>query len=150
MSIEDTYEISSAQTELSEGQKDSGTPSEDRRTDKRRTGDFGETIACKCLERNGYHILERNFFCKLGELDIIAYCPSERVLAFVEVKTRNSIAYGLPSEFVNAKKQRILKRTAEYYRFCNKQLARLQPRMDIFEVLMLDGNVYVKHIKNAF
>lgn len=122
----------------------------DNRTEKRRIGDVGEDIACKYLQDHGYHILERNFLCKLGELDIVAYNPSERVLAFVEVKTRNTVDYGLPCDFVDSKKQRILKRTAEYYRFCNKQLGKLQPRMDIFEVLCINNSTYVRYLKNAF
>lgn len=122
----------------------------DRRTSKRKTGDRGEDIACRYLESRGYHILARNYLCRLGELDIIAYSPSERVLSFVEVKTRNTAAFGYPSEFVDKKKQRILKRTAEYYRACSGSLGKLQPRMDVFEVLLLGSGTYVRHIKNAF
>jgi len=120
------------------------------RTDKKIVGDKGEELATKYLEAKGYRVLDRNFRCKMGELDVIAYSPDERVLAFVEVKTRNSVEYGLPSEFVNAKKQRCLLHTANYYLMCHKGLASLQPRMDVFEIIYLKEGVFVRHLKNAF
>ena len=123
---------------------------EDRRTQKRRTGDKGELLAVEMLEKKGYCIVERNFACRIGEIDIIASHPMEKVLAFAEVKTRNRLDYGLPCEAVGKSKQRKLKLCAQLWLKIHPQYSKLQPRMDIIEVLFLGGNAYGRHLKNAF
>ena len=65
---------------------------------KKEFGNTGEDIATEYLEKQGYIILERNFYCKQGEIDIIAKDKNEVV--FVEVKSRSDVGYGLPSEAV--------------------------------------------------
>ncbi len=57
----------------------------DNRTEKRKIGDLGETIACEFLEKQGYRIIERNYLQKWGELDIVA--KRENRIHFVEVKS---------------------------------------------------------------
>ena len=65
-----------------------------------RLGVFGEDVACAFLERAGYRIIERNWRCARGEIDIVALSPdpSPRVLVFVEVKTRSGSRFGHPLE----------------------------------------------------
>lgn len=58
---------------------------QDKRTERRKMGDLGESLACEFLRRNGYEILDRNYLRKWGELDIVA--KKENVIHFVEVKT---------------------------------------------------------------
>lgn len=65
-------------------------------------GNFGETQACWLLKEKGYHILERNWRCPVGEIDIVARRGS--MVVFVEVKTRRSLTYGVPREAVTSKK----------------------------------------------
>lgn len=67
-------------------------------------GRTGERLAAEKLISQGYRILERNFRCRYGEIDLVA--EDEHDLIFVEVKTRRGCAYGLPEEAVNARKQR--------------------------------------------
>lgn len=122
----------------------------DKRTEKRKTGDRGEEIACRWLENHSFFIAERNFLCKMGEIDIIAWDETDRTLCFVEVKTRSSLDFGYPCEFVDAKKRRRLEKTAEYYRMGRKQLLELPVRMDIFEVYITEKGIYVRYLKNAF
>ena len=69
---------------------------------KKEFGNTGEDIATEYLEKQGYIILERNFYCKQGEIDIIAKDKNEVV--FVEVKSRSDVGYGLPSEAVTKQK----------------------------------------------
>ncbi len=76
-------------------------------------GRTGERLAAEELVRSGYHILERNFFCRYGEIDLIAEDGDD--LVFVEVKTRRGNAYGLPEEAVTVRKQHKLIRTATFY-----------------------------------
>lgn len=67
-------------------------------------GKYGETVAATYLSNLGYQIVERNWRTSTGELDIIAY--RDGILAFVEVKTRTSAAFGHPAEAVGNKKLR--------------------------------------------
>jgi putative endonuclease len=76
-------------------------------------GRTGERLAAEELMRAGYRILERNFFCRYGEIDLVA--EHEHDLVFVEVKTRRGNAYGLPEEAVTVRKRRKLIQTAAFY-----------------------------------
>ena len=78
-------------------------------------GKWGENLACKYLEKNNYEIIERNFLCHQGEIDIIAKDRNQREIIFIEVKTRSNLKYGNPAEAVNKEKQRHIKQVAEYY-----------------------------------
>lgn len=105
-------------------------------------GKQGEKKACSYLKKKGWKILERNFKNPFGEVDIIA--RKQDVIAFVEVKTRLSDVFGLPSEAVNlARRQRYI-RAAEFY-FANREI-NCTVRFDIIEVFRGQLN----HIENAF
>ncbi len=80
---------------------------------KQTTGNYGETLACEYLKKQGYSILERNYRIRGGEIDIVAKEGS--TLVFVEVKTRWSYEYGLPVESVTPWKIRSLLKTARFY-----------------------------------
>ena len=69
-------------------------------------GDWGEDIACNYLTKLGYLIVERNYYTRYGEIDIIARKDDQ--LFFIEVKTRTSTSYGLPEEaFTNLKQEHL-------------------------------------------
>lgn len=76
-------------------------------------GDQGEMLAAAYLEKQGYAIVEKNFKCLLGEIDLIA--KKGKRIFFVEVKTRRSDAFGLPAEAVNLMKQKKLFKIAAWY-----------------------------------
>lgn len=87
-----------------------------RRTDRRNnreTGSRYEKMAGKYLEQNGYEIIEYNYRCKTGEIDIIA--RDGDYLVFCEVKYRSDARKGHPSEAVNLAKQRTISKSALYY-----------------------------------
>lgn len=69
-------------------------------------GRQGETMAASYLSAHGYTVLQRNYSCPMGELDIVA--RQGDVVAFVEVKTRRSLRYGRPCEAVNFVRSSIL------------------------------------------
>ena len=94
-------------------------------------GNFGEDEVEKYLKRHGYKILERNYRCRFGEVDIIAL--EDKCLVFVEVKTRISGKYGNPVNAVNAIKLQHLKKTALCY-INYKRMADYPARFDIAEV----------------
>jgi putative endonuclease len=112
-------------------------------------GAFGESMACDYLAKQGYKILERNFNCRAGELDIIAL--EGETLAFVEVKCRTGTEYGSPSEAVSRSKQGKIVKAALFFIVQNK-LFDYMCRFDVIEV-MTDGtieNTQIHVIKNAF
>lgn len=80
---------------------------------KRQIGARQEQFACEWLERRGYRIVERNFRCRSGEIDIVA--REGGYLVFVEVKYRSSGESGLPQEAVDRRKQRAISHVALYY-----------------------------------
>jgi len=114
-------------------------------------GKIGEEIAEDFLVSKGYSILERRFrSTRWGEVDLIAL--DKGVLVFVEVKTRTSEYYGIPSEAITGYKKAALKRTANYYCKVNKS-APESLRMDVISVIMARDSKSAKsitHYENAF
>jgi len=112
-------------------------------------GKWGEDLACSYLLKNGYIILQRNYRCRFGEIDIIANKSSE--LIFIEVKTRTSIEYGYPSEAITYKKQMRYNKLAMCYL---KETGRksVSCRFDIIEVLVNrnKNTIFINHIQDAF
>ena len=83
------------------------------------TGKEGESDAVKFLRKNDYEILETNFSCKQGEIDIIAKDTSSDEVVFVEVKTRLNRNYGDAIDAVDFKKQRHIIAAAKFYIYIN-------------------------------
>lgn len=113
---------------------------------------FGEGKACEYLRKNGYKIIERNFRKGYGEIDIIATDKSsgsgEKILVFVEVKTRTSDQFGSPLESITPWKLKTLIKTAQYYKMTHPKLPD-SLRMDAVSVTLLDGQIKkIEHIKN--
>jgi putative endonuclease len=77
---------------------------------RKQIGKQGEDIAVRYLEQQGYRILNRNYHSRYGEIDVI--CERQRVIIFVEVKTRRSESYGTAEEAVTRVKQQRLRKTA--------------------------------------
>ena len=108
-------------------------------------GNLGEDAACEFLKNNGYFILQRNFRCKAGEIDIIAV--KDGCTVFVEVKTRKNSGYGYASEFVDYRKQEKIRRAAMY--FIKSDDADM--RFDVIEVYHSGAVVnQINHIEDAF
>jgi len=109
---------------------------------KKELGNAGEERACKYLEEKKYKIIERNFSCKLGEIDIIA--RDKRELVFVEVKTRTNTEYGLPSEAVTKGKIKHLLNTISYYLYI-KKIENKNIRIDVIEIYKSENKI--NHLK---
>lgn len=111
-------------------------------------GKRGELLAARHLKRRGYKILETNYRCGIGEIDIIA--KDKGVLAFVEVKTRASGSYGHPKEAVNQQKQRKISMVALEYLKKNRKMGK-KARFDVVAVFADEpGKEKIEIIKNAF
>ena len=113
---------------------------------KKETGNLGENIAEHYLKQKGYIILDKNFQCRQGEIDIIAKDKEE--IVFIEVKTRTSNKYGTPSEAVNVIKQKHMLQSIKYYLYI-RNLSEEFVRIDIIEVYIKDNIYKVNHIKQA-
>ena len=103
---------------------------------------LGEDKACEYLKKLGFKIIERNFRKGYGEIDIVAIDQSEKekVLVFVEVKTRTSNSYGSPLEAITYWKLKSLIRTAQYYKMTHRNLPDAL-RIDAVSVLLNGNNV---------
>ena len=110
-------------------------------------GREGEGIAERYLKKQGFKLLERNYRCPLGELDLVAL--DRKVLVFVEVKTRTSDGLGSPLEAVDRRKQRQIIKTALYF-LSQKCLHDRDARFDVIGISMERGEPVVEHIRNAF
>ena len=111
---------------------------------KRQLGGDKEELAAAFLQEAGYRIMERNFRCRLGEIDLIA--KEGTTLVFVEVKYRANHKAGYPEEAVDQRKQRRIGKVALYY------LTTRIRRTDVpcrFDVIAIDGGE-IRHHKNAF
>ena len=113
-------------------------------------GAWGERQAERYLKRQGYRIVERNFSCRYGEIDLIA--ETREYLVFVEVKLRKSDAFARAAEFVDFRKQNRLRRTAQLWLTLHE--TELQPRFDVVEVYAPAGEATrhptINHLEDAF
>ena len=110
-------------------------------------GRLGEDLARKRLQDLGYRILQTNYRCSLGEIDLVA--RDGDVLVFVEVKMRKRQPVGLAKEAVNKRKQFQLSKVALAYMKSNNLLGS-QARFDVVAFGLRDGKREIEIIQNAF
>lgn len=110
-------------------------------------GKEGERLAENYLKEKRYKIVERNFRCAVGELDLIAL--DQRVIVFVEVKTRTGFGFGTPLEAVEFRKQQRMIHAAQYF-LGTKRLGQRDARFDVVGVFWRGPEPMVEHIENAF
>jgi putative endonuclease len=110
-------------------------------------GRRGEVLAAQFLVDKGYEILDENWVHGKAEIDLIAY--TNRQIVFVEVKTRTSVTFGMPEDFVSDAKQKQMELAAnEYIELMNHQG---EIRFDIISVLFDKQDKFtIKHIEDAF
>jgi putative endonuclease len=109
-------------------------------------GKLGEELAVEFLEKNGYSILETNWTFQKAEVDIIA--QKDGILAVVEVKTRSSIDFGLPQDFVKPKKIQLLVKAINEYVLSND--LDLEVRFDIIALHKEEKGFKMEHLEDAF
>ncbi|MGD0915489.1 MAG: YraN family protein [Thermodesulfobacteriota bacterium] len=117
------------------------------KTGKRELGKRGEEVALRFLKKKGYRVIERNYVCKLGEMDIVA--KEKDTLVFVEVKTRTSTAFGLPQLAVNSSKQNQLSKVALHF-LKEKKLEDVKARFDVVAILLGTKGEQIELIRDAF
>ena len=117
---------------------------------KTQLGPWGEALAAAFLQKRGYQILQRNYRCRYGEIDLIAM--QAEYLVFAEVKLRKSAYFGAAREFVDRRKQEKLRATAAIW--LEEHESDLQPRFDVIEIYAPDGmqteKPGIRQIEDAF
>ena len=98
---------------------------------RRDTGILGEKLARDFLKKQGYHILETNYRCPEGEIDIVA--KHKDYLVFIEVRTKTSLEFGHPEESITPAKQARMRATAAHYQQAHHDLPS-QWRIDVVAI----------------
>ena len=117
------------------------------REHQRAVGKAGEEAAVQYLLQSGYRILERNYRCRFGEIDLIA--RDGRTLAFIEVKTRRSRRFGPAASAVTFEKQRHLIRASQTY-LRQRGKADDLCRFDVVTIDLNAHGVSIELIKDPF
>jgi putative endonuclease len=110
-------------------------------------GKEGERIAEQYLKEKGYKLVERNYRCAAGEVDLIVL--DRRVIVFVEVKTRTGHGFGTPLEAVQPRKQRKMMQAAQFF-LTQKKLHQRDARFDVVGISWPGQEPMVEHVENAF
>jgi putative endonuclease len=109
-------------------------------------GKLGEELAAEYLQKNGYAILETNWVFQKAEIDILAL--KNNTLAVIEVKTRSSIEFGLPQDFVKPKKIQLLVKAVQAY--VTENDLDLDVRFDIIAISKKGQEFVIEHLTDAF
>lgn len=109
-------------------------------------GKYGEELASRYLKKNGYIILERNYKCIYGEVDIIA--KNNDCIVFVEIKTRKKIREIMPEDSIGYSKKQHLLKSAEYY--ISTLPDEVNYRFDVVSIELNDLQPEIYIIKDAF
>jgi putative endonuclease len=123
---------------------------------RRRLGRRGEAAAAQWYSGAGYTIVDRNWRCAAGEIDLVALEPRRSVVVICEVKTRSSTSFGSPAEAVTVAKQRRLRRLAGLWLAGQRREGGRRPtiravRFDVAAVMAdRTGELVVEVVEDAF
>ncbi len=115
--------------------------------DHNKKGQCAEDIALEYLQQQGLTPLERNFSCKLGEIDLIM--RDHEFLIFIEVRYRKNTQFGHPLETINISKQHKIIKTSHYFLATHPKLSYLPCRIDAIAIHSEHNNDSIEWIKNA-
>ena len=108
----------------------------------------GEDLAVKYLKKKGFKVIERNYHCPLGEIDLIA--REGDTLVFVEIKARTSSTFGLPQDAVDRFKQKKLMLVARTYMAARHLKEDIPARFDVVAIHLTPSGPDIELIKDAF
>ncbi len=115
---------------------------------KRRKGEIIESLVCDFIAQQGAVIVEKNYRCRQGEVDIIA--RDDRYLCFIEVKFRYDTRFGQPQEAVTPTKQKHICNVSKFYLYSKYKSLDVPVRYDVIAVSPQDDIYICNWIKNAF
>lgn len=116
---------------------------------KKRLGNYGEELAMRAYHAAGYVLLDKQFRCFLGEIDLIF--RKGQTIYFVEVRTKTGQSFGTAEESVNKQKSNRIRRISEWY-MVQKGLTHLQPQYDLVTIQIdkRKKRAWLKRLANAF
>jgi putative endonuclease len=118
-------------------------------TTKQQAGDYAEQSACEFLEKNNLRLVQRNYLCRVGEIDLIM--RDQETMVFVEVRYRTNPEFGTALESVTYQKQQRLIRAAQHYLQTHGLAEKIPCR---FDVVALQSHriepIAMEWVKNAF
>ncbi len=114
----------------------------------RNQGEHAEMLASRFLQQQGLTLLEKNFMCKCGEIDLIM--QDKEQLVFVEVRYRKNTHFGTPAESVTWQKQQKILKTAALYLQKHKKYRHVPARFDIVAITGMLAKPQIDWITNAF
>lgn len=110
--------------------------------DSKELGKLGETYAALRLMQQGWHVIDRNWHSRQGELDLVMITPEQK-LVFVEVKTRRSVQYGTPLEAINQDKRNKLRKAGmQWIEKFGTDIPRYRIRFDAVSILVINKYTY--------
>lgn len=112
------------------------------------TGERAERLACRYLEQAGLVLLERNYRCPRGELDLVM--DDAQTLVFVEVRFRRQPRFGSGAESVDPRKRARLIATAQHYLQRHPRRAAQPARFDVVAIALQNGQPAIDWIQDAF
>jgi putative endonuclease len=115
---------------------------------RRRKGGRFEQLALAWLQAQGLRLVQCNYHCKLGEIDLVM--RDRELLVFVEVRFRGTNSQVSACETVDARKQQKLLRAARHFLLWNRQLAELPCRFDVLGISNAQGHTQYEWVRNAF
>ena len=117
------------------------------RLTKRHLGAEAEAKACQYLQDQGLRLLEKNYYCAAGEIDLIM--EHDKTIVFVEVRMRNNPSFGSAAESVDWRKQKKLNTTALHYLQNKPKQAKRPARFDVI-AMNQNSQTPIQWIKDAF
>jgi len=117
-------------------------------TNKIRLGNIAEQEACQFLQKKNFQLIERNYRCFHGEIDLIMQDQDD--IVFVEVRSRSRSDYGSALESINKSKRSKIIKAAKHFLCAKGWMYKVNSRFDIIAIQRTVGKTYLEWIKNAF
>ena len=142
ISLDEIDNAETAQVFLQEKLEQVSNELQDDYLESKELGKLGETYAALRLMQKGWHVIDRNWHCRNGEIDLVMITP-EKKLVFVEVKTRRSLRCGTPLESITQEKRSKLRTTGmKWVEEFGRDIPHYRIRFDAVSILIINKYTY--------
>ena len=142
ISLDEIHDAETAQVFLQEKLEQVSNELQDDSLESKELGKLGETYAALRLIQKGWHVIDQNWHCRNGELDLVMITPEQK-LVFVEVKTRRSVRCGTPLEAITQEKRSKLRTTGmKWLEECGSDIPHYRIRFDAVSILIINKYTY--------